>query len=37
MTIIDYALNGMVLVGFYYAATLLFGNELKTLISKSEA
>jgi len=37
MSIIDYGLNGMVLVGFYYAATLLFGNELKDLISKNEA
>jgi len=37
MSIIDYTLNGMVLVGFYYAATLLFGNEIKTLISKTDA
>lgn len=37
MDIIGYIINGAVLVGFYFAADLLFGNELETLLTKSDA
>jgi len=34
MPLVDYIVNGMVLVGVYYAATYLFGNEIENLIKK---
>ncbi len=34
MPLVDYIVNGMVLVGVYYAATYLFGNEVENLIKK---
>jgi hypothetical protein len=32
--VVDYIVNGMVLVGVFYAATYLFGNEIESLIAK---
>lgn len=37
MDIIGYIINGAVLVGFYFAADLLFGNELETLLTRTTA
>ena len=34
MSPISYIVNGMVLVGVFYAATYLFGNEIESLIAK---
>jgi|SaaInl7_100m_RNA_FD_contig_123_24009_length_553_multi_14_in_0_out_2_2 hypothetical protein len=34
MSPVDYVVNGVVLVGFFYAAQLLFATEVQNLIAK---
>lgn len=34
MDLIGYVVNGAVLIGFYYAADLLFGNEIEALLTR---
>jgi len=36
MQVIDWLANGAMLVGAFYAAKLLFADEIQTLISKTD-